>query len=129
MIRSAAWRDPRSRALIAAAVVFGSRAAAYLGGPGELLPVGLREVAGVVPVSLYGVLWGIGALALLVIAARRQPVRAWHGALVLPPLLWGALYLASALFEGNLTGGPAALLFGALALWLHSTLCTAPGRR
>lgn len=115
--RSAAWRDPRSRALLFIAGVFASRAVAYIPGTRERLPIGLREAALVLPVWLYGLMWAVAAGVAAGLALRQARCRPWHAAvMVVPPTLWGALYATTAVVDGAYRAGLGnALLFWFLA--------------
>lgn len=116
-VRSDAWRDPRSRALLFVAGVFASRAVAYVPGTRERLPIGLREAALVLPVWLYGLMWAAAAGVAAGLALRQTHCRPWHAVMiVVPPTLWGALYATTSVVDGTYPAGYGnALLFWFLA--------------
>jgi hypothetical protein len=91
--------------------------------------VGLREVAGVLPVWAYGVMWSVALVAIVAVAARQLAPRWWFGLLVFPPSVWGGLYLTSAFLDRSLPGLWSAFLFFMLAGWATSTLVTQPKGR
>lgn len=109
-------RDPRSWGLLFMAGVCASRAAAYAPGSSpEKLPVGLREVALVVPVWVYGIMWGASAVGLAMVAFLQWPPKRWQALLVAPAMLWGGFYVTTWLLDHNAGNLAAAFLFFCLA--------------
>lgn len=112
-----------------AAGAYLSRTLAYIPGTSERLPIGLREIAGVLPVWFYGLMWGVALVAIVAVGARQMMPRWWFGLLVFPPAAWGGLYLVSAVAERAWPAIWSAFLFFMLAGWALSTLVTQPKGR
>lgn len=104
-------RDARSWGLLFMAGVCASRAVAYLPGSTEKLPIGLREVAQVLPVWIYGALWVAAAIGLAVVAFLQWPPKPWQALLVAPSMLWGGLYLTTWITDRGTNGLTSAFLF------------------
>lgn len=112
-----------------AAGAYLSRTLAYIPSTRERLPVGLREIAGVLPVWVYGLMWGAALVAIVAIGARQMTPRWWFGLLVFPPTAWGGLYAVSAVVDHAVPAIWSAFLFWMLAGWATSTLVTQPKGR
>lgn len=122
-------RDARSWGLLFMAGVCGSRAAAYLPGRrAEPLPIGLREVAQVLPVWVYAVIWGAATIGLATVAFRQWPPKWWQCTLVFPAMFWGGMYFTSWLSERAENGVTNAFLFWALAGVIACLLLIPPRR-
>lgn len=115
-MRRHAWRDPRSWGLVGCASVCTTRAIAYIFPSGrEVLPIGLKDATAILPLWVYGLMWGIAAVGAVVIALRQWPPKWWHAFLVAPPMLWGGFYFTSALAGFSPSGGTTAFFYWALA--------------
>lgn len=121
-------RDARSWALLFMAGVCGSRAVAYIPGTGERLPIGLREIALVIPVWMYGILWALATVGLAVVAFLQWPPKPWQALLVAPALLWGGLYFTTWVTERAPNGLTNAFLFFCMG-GLTACLILIPPRR
>lgn len=106
-------RDPRSWGLMLCAGICMTRFVAYLPGRNEMLPIGLAQVAHVLPVWVYGLLWLVTGVALVVIAMQQWPIRWWHSVMVAVPTLWGSLW-----FIGGLTGGGKSSITSGFLFWV-----------
>lgn len=121
------WSDARSWALIGLAQVVGSRAWAYRPGtPQNQLPIGLADIADVIPVWVWGILWALNTVGLAVVALRRLPVARWMTFLVVPPVAWGVLYLIGGLVKESERSVAAAWLFLAVSLVIAACIIMRP---
>lgn len=131
-MRRSSVRDPRSWGLLFCAGACASRAAAYIPGTHEKLPIGLREASFLLPVWVYGVLWAVSAVIAVAVAVAQWPPKGWHSLMVVPPLLWAGFYATSQMFDRVPAGAtPAitsALLFACLA-GIMACLILIPPRR
>lgn len=123
------YRDPRSWGLTFMAGACASRCFAYLPGRNEQLPVGLREVAQVMPVWIYSVLWGLATVGLIVVASMQWPPRWWRAFLVAPAMLWGGMYFMTWLSDRTTNGLSSAFLFWMLAGGIACFILEPPKRR
>lgn len=103
-----------------------SRALAYRPGINEPLPPGLAEVADLISTGVYGVLWGVTAIALCRVAVKRRKVIAWDALLVGCPALWGIFYLIGGLAQDNEKALTAAYLFWCMGGIFATFLMVAP---
>lgn len=121
------WTDPRSWALVGLAQVVASRAWAYRPGqPQEALPIGLADIAEVIPVWVWGALWALDTVGLALVALRRLPVARWMTALVVPPIAWGVLYVIGGIVKSSERSIAAGWLFLAFALVIEAVIVAKP---